>query len=1738
MSKSQTKPIFRYVLLISLHLVFSASAFSQSHTAKTITINANCKGFYEYLPVNYSSSTTNFPLIIYCSGAGSFGNGTASQLAKLLTEGGIPTYINNNQFPSSFTVNGQTSSFIVISPQFVAWPGPADVESVLNYIISSGYKADQSRIYLTGLSAGGDVTFKYPNTSLSRSKRLAAIAPVAAYNSPYTDTGAHYIASANLPVWALHSNDDQSSPVSWSQNFVNKINSYNPPVPAKITRFSGVTHVNSGFYVYTPSFRDGGYNIYEWMLLYRRNYPPVANAGNNTSLTLPGNTVQLNGLSSYDPENSPLTFNWTKISGPAQHSINNPVIGNPVVSNLVAGNYSFKLTVADTNSLFGMDTVTITVINPNPNQLPFARAGTDQQISIPQNAVTLNGTASSDTDGAIESYLWTNIAGPSQFTLTGNTTSVVSVSNLRPGNYLFRLAATDNQGGTGYDTVQVTVINPFPNQLPVAEAGNNVTITLPVNSVNLNGAASSDPDGTIVSYLWSQASGPAPALIVTPGNVTSGFQNLVTGSYQFVLRVTDDSAAIDTDTIAVTVQPAPPLISKFIKVNLFGGTNPYNQGGWNNWNVTGTTNISSSNFNYSDGAASTVNAVLSQSDAVVDNGTSYGGTMCPPEVLRYTTYSTATTRTVTIGGLNNAFLYDLELYASRYSNPNNTTVFVVNGISQSVLTYNNKTSKAVFTNLTPVAGKLVININRPNSYTYMNGLILTERSGGTPPTNQLPISNAGADQAIVLPTSSVTLNGSGSSDPDGSISSYLWAKVGGPSQFNIVNAISAGTVVNNLTPGVYLFELTVTDNGGAIDKDTMQVIVNNNITPPGPGDSLNCGKIFTIVVLGSSTAYGTGSSPVDSSLVNKYLSYVRTKHPLNTIINLATPGLTTYETLCPNGFIPPANRPLPDTIRNITKALSYNPDAIIINLPSNDIAVGFPQQESKDNYERTMTLADAANIPVWVTTTQPRNSLTQTERTYLMEFRDWTYQRFGSKAIDFWTDVANSDGTIVPYYSAGDNIHVNNNGHNLFYLRTVSERILDTLCLRKNNVPIARAGADVSTILPADSAQLNGSTSSDADGSIVSYLWSKISGPVAYSISNASAISPILTGLAAGVYNVELRVTDNYGAIGRDTVKVTVNTPAPTPPVAAAGNDQTIHLPANSVQLNGGSSTDPDGVITGYSWAKISGPASFTMATPAIVSPVVTNLENGVYQVELTVTDNQGLADKDTVIIRVNLPPVANAGNDAAIVLPVNSVQLNGSASSDADGSITARLWSKISGPAQYNFSSNTAVSPLLNNLVNGIYRLELRITDNDGAITRDTVQITVYPSLNTPPVANAGPNIIISLPVNTTTLSGAGSSDANGVITGYQWAQVSGPAIAAIATPNTVSTLISNLQAGVYSFELKVTDDSSATARDTVLITVNTVPPPVITKYIKVNLYGGTSPYNQGGWNNWNVTGTTNIGSSNFNYSDGTASTINAVLSNSVAVVDNGTSYGGTMCPPEVLRFTTYSTVTTRTVTLGGLNNALLYDLELYASRYSNEGNSTVFVVNGISQSISTYSNKTNKAIFTNLSPVAGQLVININRPNSFTYLNGFTLTEKASMTSRMEEGTSTPELITGTEETSEGHAATGVTTSGFPTGQPQSTTAKTEVKKQLKMNKAEDFTVTVVPNASNSDFVLQIASNNAEKILVRIIDVSGREMSITKLNGRIAYTRLGGNLKGGIYFAEVIQGNTRRVVKLIKLN
>ena len=182
----------------------------------------------------------------------------------------------------------------------------------------------------------------------------------------------------------------------------------------------------------------------------------------------------------------------------------------------------------------------------------------------------------------------------------------------------------------------------------------------------------------------------------------------------------------------------------------------------------------------------------------------------------------------------------------------------------------------------------------------------------------------------------------------------------------------------------------------------------------------------------------------------------------------------------------------------------------------------------------------------------------------------------------------------------------------------------------------ANAGPDQSIILPSNTIYRSG-RGTDPDGTISSYSWTKISGPSAGTITNASNASTSVSGLIQGVYKFELVVTDNNGATGSDTMQLTVNAAPNIAPVANAGIDQTITLPTSSATLTG-SGTDADGTIVGYSWKQISGPSASRLVSPNSAGTISDNLVAGTYEFELTVSDNMGAVGKDTIVIVVAVP--------------------------------------------------------------------------------------------------------------------------------------------------------------------------------------------------------------------------------------------------------------------------------------------------------------------------------------------------------------------------------------------------------------------------------------------------------------------------------------------------------------------
>jgi lysophospholipase L1-like esterase len=159
------------------------------------------------------------------------------------------------------------------------------------------------------------------------------------------------------------------------------------------------------------------------------------------------------------------------------------------------------------------------------------------------------------------------------------------------------------------------------------------------------------------------------------------------------------------------------------------------------------------------------------------------------------------------------------------------------------------------------------------------------------------------------------------------------------------------------------------------------------------------------------------------------------------VVNLAVPGYTTYH-LLPTGNSAHEGRPAPDPEHNITRALTFKPDVLIINLPSNDANNGYPVREQLANYDVIRAQITNPGTLLFVSTTQPRNIPDAAGRKLLMEMRDSSYARFGSHAMDFWTGLGNPDGSLKAVFDSGDGIHLNNAGHRILFERALSSGVL------------------------------------------------------------------------------------------------------------------------------------------------------------------------------------------------------------------------------------------------------------------------------------------------------------------------------------------------------------------------------------------------------------------------------------------------------------------------------------------------------------------------------------------------------------------------------------------------------------------------------------------------------------------------------------------------------------------------
>ena len=243
--------------------------------------------------------------------------------------------------------------------------------------------------------------------------------------------------------------------------------------------------------------------------------PPATIVTNSDTSVCVGNCVQLNTTGG-------VSYQWTPSTG-----LSSDTIANPLACPLVTTTY--VVTGIDTNGCVGTDTVTITI-----NPLPTIDAGPDQSICN-VGSVVIGGTP---TGPVGSSYAWVPAVSLNDSTLANPTASPTSTTT-------YTVTVTDTNGCQNTDVVTVTI-----NSLPTADAGVDTTIC-EGETIQIGGAPTG-PSGS--SYLWTPSA--------TLDNDTASNPNATpTVTTEYIVTVTDSNGCVDMDSVLITVNPLPTIIT-------------------------------------------------------------------------------------------------------------------------------------------------------------------------------------------------------------------------------------------------------------------------------------------------------------------------------------------------------------------------------------------------------------------------------------------------------------------------------------------------------------------------------------------------------------------------------------------------------------------------------------------------------------------------------------------------------------------------------------------------------------------------------------------------------------------------------------------------------------------------------------------------------------------------------------------------------------------------------------------------------------------------------------------------------------------------------------------------------------------------------------------------------------------------------------------------------------------------
>jgi beta propeller repeat protein len=277
--------------------------------------------------------------------------------------------------------------------------------------------------------------------------------------------------------------------------------------------------------------RNGSADIYMYDL--QPNVSPVAQIA-SVPVTILGQVTNLDASGSSDSDGTITNYHWDFGDNSSADGVS---VNHTYTS---AGAYQVILTVTDDGGATGTATTSVLVDTP-----PIATISPVATVALGQTT-TLDGSGSSDLDGSIVSYAWDFGDGSVG---SGVTTSHVYADS---GTYQITLTVTDNHDATSTATVSVRV-----NALPIASIAPIRTVIVGEATV-LNASGSSDPDGTIMSYVWDFGDGS------TGGGATMNHTYVAAGTYQAILTVTDNDGATATAVGSAVVQTPAQAIDDLI----------------------------------------------------------------------------------------------------------------------------------------------------------------------------------------------------------------------------------------------------------------------------------------------------------------------------------------------------------------------------------------------------------------------------------------------------------------------------------------------------------------------------------------------------------------------------------------------------------------------------------------------------------------------------------------------------------------------------------------------------------------------------------------------------------------------------------------------------------------------------------------------------------------------------------------------------------------------------------------------------------------------------------------------------------------------------------------------------------------------------------------------------------------------------------------------------------------------